>query len=156
MSTVLSSTPSSAGPTQAEFVEHGLSSSPIPEGAQCSICIEDYVPGEEAVKLIICSNCYFHRSCLLVWFNSTHPRRGTCPNDRTLLLTSARPHQFTRPPPPTINPGGGSVPRLDIQAQNRRADIILLEQREAAAILNSPEYIAATLYVRIIITSLMI
>jgi hypothetical protein len=33
---------------------------------------------------------------------------------------------------------------------------MLLEQREAAAILNDPEYIAATVYVRVNITSFMV
>jgi hypothetical protein len=80
-----------AAPTQAEFIEHGLSDDPIPSGPQCSICVEDCSSGEgKAVKLISCENCYFHNSCITAWLNSGHERRGTCPNDRTVLFIPLR------------------------------------------------------------------
>jgi hypothetical protein len=78
-------------PTQLQFCENGLeacaSDAPALKDISCSICIQNYTENDESiVKLVPCSNCYFHEECIKAWFASTHQRRGTCPNDRTVLF----------------------------------------------------------------------
>jgi hypothetical protein len=138
-SSSLTSSSSNSFPTREEFVAHGLSDGPIPEEAQCSICVEDCSSGEEkVVKLVPCHQCYFHETCILEWFHSSHERKGTCPNDRTVLFAS-RPNRpqytvlvFTEDPP-AVNP---------ITITSARA------QAESADILNDPDYITAVCVTR--------
>lgn len=73
-------------PTQAEFVGNGLVTGPIPDNKTCSICIGVCEDGQDVVRLTPCERCYFHRSCIVAWFESTHERCGTCPNDRSVLF----------------------------------------------------------------------
>jgi hypothetical protein len=109
-------------PTQAEFIKHGLSDGSVPSGARYSICVEDCSSGEEKpVKLICLPNCYFHGTCIMAWFNSSHERRGTCPNDRTVLFIPLR---------------------FNHQQHSARA------QAQVTAISNDPEYIAAIVQAR--------
>jgi hypothetical protein len=74
-------------PTQTQFISHGLVSTRAPEATTCSICVQLCLQSEEVVKLIPCTDCYFHRECILAWFTSYSSRRGTYPNDRTVLFT---------------------------------------------------------------------
>lgn len=78
-------------PTQAQFLEHGFETYPPNTSAlgdsTCSICVEDFKDtNTEAVKLIPCDKCYFHKDCIVEWFKSSHERSGTCPNDRSVLF----------------------------------------------------------------------
>jgi len=75
-------------PSHAQFIANGLATGDAPPDTMCSICTELCAEGENIVKLIPCQSCYFHRVCILEWFASSNLRRGTCPNDRTVLFTS--------------------------------------------------------------------
>ena len=81
-------------PTQTQFLDNGLEpympdASDL-DNAMCSICVEDFKDKDQAcVKLVPCG-CSFHKNCIMTWFESTHERRGTCPNDRTVLFQPDR------------------------------------------------------------------
>ncbi|KAF2820682.1 hypothetical protein CC86DRAFT_387141 [Ophiobolus disseminans] len=62
-------------PSRLQFIANSLEASSAHPDTTCSICIE--------------LNCWFHRACILEWFASAHERRGTCPNDRTVLFEAA-------------------------------------------------------------------
>jgi hypothetical protein len=83
----------SSVPTQAEFLEHRFKTCPpnTPglKDSACSICVEDFKNTDiEAVKLIPCEKCYFHKECIVEWLKSIHERHSTCPNDRAVLFQS--------------------------------------------------------------------
>jgi len=76
-------------PSHAQFIANGLATGDAPPDTTCSICTELCAEGEDVVKLIPCQSCYFHRVCILEWFASSNSRRGTCPNDRTVLFITS-------------------------------------------------------------------
>lgn len=86
-------------PTQSEFIENILRISEAPAGLQCTICLYPCDHSEQVVKIDHGSGCFFHRECLLTWFTSTSPRRGSCPNDRIALFepTPLSEAQFNAP-----------------------------------------------------------
>ncbi|KAF2110388.1 hypothetical protein BDV96DRAFT_651035 [Lophiotrema nucula] len=80
-----------------------------PEGKECGICLDPFVvPGEKTghtpvaeigkeesdindqtvVYLKPCSQCFFHKECILHWFRGTRVERSTCPNDRSELFVA--------------------------------------------------------------------
>jgi hypothetical protein len=91
-------------PTQTQFISHGLVSAQAPEATTCSICVQLCLKGEAVVKLVPCTNCYYHRECILAWFTSYSSQRGTCPNDRTVLF-KPNPLSTSTPYPSNGTPG---------------------------------------------------
>ncbi|PSN70399.1 hypothetical protein BS50DRAFT_632290 [Corynespora cassiicola Philippines] len=73
-------------PTQSYFMEHGFNTVVPPSNTTCSICTSTYIPKDKVIKIISCTHCFFHETCIKLWFYSTHQARGSCPNDRRLLF----------------------------------------------------------------------
>lgn len=77
----------SPAPSRDHYMENGgIQASITPPDTICSIFTEPGMGNAEIMKILPCENCYFHRVCILEWFDFTHERRGTCPNDRTPLF----------------------------------------------------------------------
>jgi hypothetical protein len=77
-------------PTQAQFIENGLSTETAPPDTTWSVCVETCEEGEDIVRIIPCGNCFYHRVCILEWFNSARLQSDTCPNDRAVLFRPDR------------------------------------------------------------------
>lgn len=56
------------------------------ETETCSICMEDFLPGApNTLKMLPCKH-YFHRSCVMPWFQGTEPNHNRYPYCRTRLF----------------------------------------------------------------------
>lgn len=102
--------------TQEQFINEGLLAVPAPINSTCTICTDDFKQNDKAVRPSPCANCVFHEECIFSWFNSTSPRRGTCPNDRTPLF-QVRPH------PESLLDGLGPTDLRDIVSRIHLANI---------------------------------
>ncbi|KAL1612024.1 hypothetical protein SLS60_000247 [Paraconiothyrium brasiliense] len=72
-------------PSQTDYIENHMQECEAPSDFQCSICQCDNT--DEVVKVDHSGHlCWFHKKCLMGWFNSISQQRGSCPNDRIALF----------------------------------------------------------------------
>jgi hypothetical protein len=72
-------------PTRTEFLQTGMTIRRPPRDVQCSICLENLDPYTYIVVQIELCGHFFHRRCIMPWFE-VQVSNNTCPNCRTCLF----------------------------------------------------------------------
>lgn len=78
-------------PSQADFMAAHLHSCGVPaeEGSRCSICLSEWSESSGSIVRIDLNHtqpCFYHKKCIVAWFNSVGQPRWCCPAHRIDLF----------------------------------------------------------------------
>lgn len=87
-------------PSQDDFMANHLHASipPNEEGARCSICFVEWTEdGQDVVRIDInhTTPCFYHRECIVTWFQAIGQNHWTCPEHRIELFQPVEEEEWT-------------------------------------------------------------